>query len=135
VLYSHHPGDINVDHRVVAHSVTYVTRLLGLGSVDQVLHFEILSSTEQQTGLVVPFQPTVFQDVTGLVDVKCAALETYWYETYEPPHPRSSHGVRALAAYRGLQVGVDAAEAFVLGRQLRGRRTGLSSEERTHGDG
>ncbi len=118
VVYSHHPGDIHTDHRLIAHSVTYATRLLGRGSVEQVLHFEVPSSTEQQTGLVAPFEPNVFHDVTPFVELKCQALERYWYEVFETPHPRSAHGVRTLAAYRGMQAGVAAAEAFVLGRQL-----------------
>ncbi|RDI23088.1 PIG-L deacetylase family protein [Lentzea flaviverrucosa] len=118
VVYSHHPGDVHVDHRMIAQAVTYATRLMAMRSVVQVLHFEVPSSTEQQTGLIAPFEPDVFHDITPYVDLKCEALETYRYEVYDAPHPRSPHGVRALAAYRGTQVGVFAAEAFVLGRQF-----------------
>ena len=35
------------------------------------------------------------------------------------PHPRSLKGVSALFTWRGASVGVDAAEAFMLGRKLR----------------
>ncbi|WP_052869155.1 PIG-L deacetylase family protein [Streptomyces niger] len=119
LVFTHHPGDIHVDHRLVAHAVNYGTRMLGSGSVRQVLHFEVLSSTEQQTGLVAPFHPQVFYDVQGHVDAKCRALEAYEYEVHEPPHPRSATAIRAQAAFRGVQAGVHAAEAFVLGRELR----------------
>lgn len=118
-VFTHHPGDIHVDHRLVAHAVSYATRVLGDGPVRQVLHFEVLSSTEQQPGLVAPFVPNVFYDVAAHVDAKCRALAVYEYELYEPPHPRSVAAVRSLAAYRGTQVGVDAAEAFAVGRELR----------------
>ncbi|MEU3400820.1 PIG-L deacetylase family protein [Streptomyces filamentosus] len=120
IVFTHHPGDIHADHRSVAQAVGYGTRILGAGSVRQVLHFEVLSSTEQQTGLVAPFTPNVFYDVTGHVEAKCRALAAYPYEVYEPPHPRSLTAVRTLASYRGTQVGVVAAEAFMTGRELRG---------------
>ncbi|MFJ6655978.1 PIG-L deacetylase family protein [Streptomyces sp. NPDC091377] len=119
-VFTHHPGDIHADHRLVAHAVTYQTRSLGTGSVRQVLHFEVLSSTEQQTHLVAPFTPHVFYDVTGHVDAKCRALAVYDHEVHAPPHPRSAEAVRAQATLRGVQAGVHAAEAFVLGRELRG---------------
>ncbi|OKH99007.1 LmbE family protein [Streptomyces sp. CB02923] len=119
VVFTHHPGDIHADHRSVAHAVQYGTRILGAGPVRQVLHFEVLSSTEQQTGLVAPFTPDVFYDVTGHVEAKCRALAAYPDEVYDPPHPRSLAAVRTLAAYRGTQVGVEAAEAFMTGRELR----------------
>ncbi|UKZ02953.1 PIG-L family deacetylase (plasmid) [Streptomyces viridifaciens] len=118
LVLTHHPGDIHADHRMVAHSVSYATRLLGLGSVSRVLHFEVLSSTEQQPGLVAPFTPNVFVDVTGFIDAKCDALEVYSYETFDVIHPRSVNGIRALANYRGVQLGVREAEAFALGREL-----------------
>jgi N-acetylglucosamine malate deacetylase 1 len=127
VVFTHHPGDIHVDHRLVAHAVSYGTRVLGHGPVRQVLHFEVLSSTEQQVGLVAPFVPNVFYDATGHVDAKCRAFAVYTYELYEPPHPRSQAAVRSLAAYRGAQVGVDAAEAFAVGRELRMPVTAVSS--------
>ncbi|MFI2077593.1 PIG-L deacetylase family protein [Streptomyces triculaminicus] len=119
VVFTHHPGDIHADHRSVAHAVGYGTRILGASSVRQVLHFEVLSSTEQQTGLVAPFTPNLFYDVTRHVDAKCRALAAYPYEVYDPPHPRSLAAVRTLASYRGTQAGVEAAEAFMTGRELR----------------
>ncbi|MCS0606429.1 PIG-L family deacetylase [Streptomyces sp. LP11] len=127
VIFTHHPGDIHADHRGVAQAVGYNTRILGSGSVRQVLHFEVLSSTEQQTGLVAPFTPNLFYDVTGHVEAKCRALAAYPYELYGEPHPRSLAAVRTLASYRGTQVGVESAEAFVIGRELRGPMTAVPS--------
>jgi LmbE family N-acetylglucosaminyl deacetylase len=118
VVFTHHPGDVHADHRLVSQSVSYATRLLGHGELRRVLQFEVLSSTEQQDGQVVPFQPTVFQDVSGFVEAKCEALAIYHYELFDRPHPRSAHGIRTLAQFRGLQVGVEHAEAFVLSREL-----------------
>ncbi|MFI5888017.1 PIG-L deacetylase family protein [Streptomyces sp. NPDC051554] len=117
-VLTHHPGDIHVDHRLLARSVVYATRVMAAGTVRRVLHFEVLSSTEQQTDTASAFLPTVYHDITGYIEVKCQALEEYHYEVFDAPHPRSAHGARALAAYRGTQVGTVAAEAFVLGREF-----------------
>ncbi|MGW7022495.1 PIG-L deacetylase family protein [Streptomyces decoyicus] len=119
LVFAHHPGDIHVDHRIAAQSTAYVTRFLGQGSVRQVLHFEVPSSSDQQPGLVAPFVPNVFYDISAQIDVKCRALAAYPYEVHPAPHPRSEHAVRALATSRGAQLGIDGAEAFCLGRELR----------------
>ena len=47
-----------------------------------------------------------------------SALSTYADEIRPWPHPRSLRGVEHLAHWRGATIGVDAAEAFMLGRQL-----------------
>jgi LmbE family N-acetylglucosaminyl deacetylase len=122
-VMTHHAGDIHADHRLVAQSVVYATRIMEASSVRRVLHFEVLSSTEQQTRTAEAFLPTVYREISSFVDAKCHALEAYHYEVFDAPHPRSTYGIRALASYRGVQVGVRAAEAFVLGRELVTART------------
>ncbi|MFJ4912911.1 PIG-L deacetylase family protein [Streptomyces sp. NPDC088726] len=122
LVLAHHPGDIHVDHRIAAQSTAYVTRFMGQGPVRQVLHFEVPSSSDQQSGLVAPFVPNVFYDISTQVDAKCRALAAYPYEVHPAPHPRSEHAVRALAMFRGAQLGIEGAEAFCLGRELRDAR-------------
>ncbi|MEU5896783.1 PIG-L deacetylase family protein [Streptomyces venezuelae] len=118
-VLTHHPGDIHIDHRVIAASVTYAARVMGLGPLREVLFFETLSSTEQQLASSLQFVPNVYYDVSGLIETKCAALACYPLELFAAPHPRSLEGVRNLAAMRGGEVGVGHAEAFSCGRQLR----------------
>jgi hypothetical protein len=57
-------------------------------------------------------------DISDTLDRKFAALDAYAAELRDWPHPRSRQGVDHLARWRGATVGVDAAEAFMLGRQL-----------------
>lgn len=47
---------------------------------------------------------------------KIAALELYGSQLKSPESPLSVHGIEALAAYRGLQCGAAAAEAFQIKR-------------------
>ena len=50
---------------------------------------------------------------------KTKALESYAMEMREWPHPRSMEGVTHLAKWRGATIGVDTAEAFVVGRIIK----------------
>jgi len=45
-------------------------------------------------------------------------MKAYENELRAFPHPRSLVAIDALAKWRGATVGVEAAEAFILGRKL-----------------
>jgi LmbE family N-acetylglucosaminyl deacetylase len=87
--------------------------------VKTLLCFEVPSSTEWQLpGSAPAFTPNWFVNISDTLDRKLAALDAYAAELRDWPHPRSRQGVEHLAHWRGATVGVDAAEAFILGRQL-----------------
>lgn len=119
VVYTHHPGDVNVDHVRTHHAVLAATRSLPGSPVRGLYFFEIASSSEWQTPAVAtPFVPNHFVDATAVLDRKIEALRCYARELRPFPHPRSEEGVRALARWRGATIGREAAEAFVVGRQV-----------------
>ena len=118
-IYTHHAGDVNVDHQVIHAAVVTACRAQRGHPVKTVLSFEIPSSTEWQFAGSAPcFAPNWFVDIASTIDRKMAALEAYAMELREWPHPRSARGVEHLARWRGATIGVDAAEAFVLGRRI-----------------
>jgi LmbE family N-acetylglucosaminyl deacetylase len=57
-------------------------------------------------------------DISDTFAAKRAALEAYHEEMRPWPHPRSLEAVEHLARWRGATVGCEAAEAFVVLRQL-----------------
>lgn len=117
-VYTHHPGDLNVDHRQTCQAVLTACRPQPSAGVGRLLSFEVPSSTEWQAPAAgVPFTPTVFVDVAATIELKITALEVYAEELREFPHPRSAAAVRALAAWRGAGAGLSAAEGFVLVRE------------------
>lgn len=119
-VYTHHRGDLNVDHRATHAAVLIATRPLPGRSTAEVLAFEVLSSTEWAFGSSAEgFHPNVFIDITSSLEAKQAALSAYAAEMRPAPHPRSHATVAALAALRGSTVGVAAAEAFELVRSVR----------------
>jgi LmbE family N-acetylglucosaminyl deacetylase len=119
VVFTHHAADLNIDHRRIHEATVTACRPQRGHPVKSLLCFEVPSSTEWQIpGSAPVFAPNWFVDISDTLDRKFAALDAYAAELREWPHPRSRQGVEHLARWRGATVGVDAAEAFVLGRQL-----------------
>ncbi len=118
-VFTHHAGDVNIDHRLTHEAVVTACRPQSGHPVKTVLCFEVPSSTEWQLpGSAPAFAPNWFVDISGTLDRKLTALDAYAAELRAWPHPRSRKGVEHLARWRGATVGTDAAEAFILGRQL-----------------
>jgi len=120
VVYTHHYGDLNVDHELACRATVTATRPLKDSDVDRVLAFETLSASEW----AVPkpdnaFQPTTFVDVDDQLETKLEALSAYEGELRDPPHPRTVETVRKNAEVWGAKSGLDAAEPFELLRQVR----------------
>lgn len=118
-VYTHHAGDVNIDHKVIHEAVVTVCRPTPSQPVKTLLFFEIPSSTEWQTpGSAAWFMPNWFIDVSSTMDAKLQALKAYRSEMRPWPHVRSVEAVTHLANWRGASIGTDAAEAFVLGRNI-----------------
>jgi LmbE family N-acetylglucosaminyl deacetylase len=118
-VFTHHSGDVNIDHRVVHEAVIAACRPQPMFSVRELLFFEVPSSTEwRPPGSADMFNPNWFVDISQTLHLKLQALQAYQDELRPFPHPRSIKAVEALAQWRGATVGVGAAEGFILGRKL-----------------
>jgi LmbE family N-acetylglucosaminyl deacetylase len=120
VIYTHHSGDLNVDHGVVHRAVLTATRPVPGQRAREIYAFEVPSSTEWAFQRLEPtFRPSVFVDISATLDTKISALACYDTETRAFPHPRSPEALRAIAMRWGSVAGFQAAEAFELIRSLR----------------
>jgi LmbE family N-acetylglucosaminyl deacetylase len=120
VIYTHHPGDLNVDHGVVHRAVLTATRPVAGQRVSEIYAFEVPSSTEWAFQRLEPsFRPSVFVDITETLETKIEAMACYDTETRKFPHPRSPEALRAIATRWGSVVGLPAVEAFELIRSVR----------------
>jgi LmbE family N-acetylglucosaminyl deacetylase len=118
-IYTHHAGDVNVDHNCVHNAVIVATRPQPGHPVKTLLCFETPSSTEwQPPGSGTTFAPNWFVDISDVIEIKMKALHAYSAEMRPWPHPRSYEGVEYLARWRGATIGCAAAEAFVLARKI-----------------
>lgn len=118
VIYTHHLGDLNIDHQITHKAVLTACRPQPNFCVKTIYAFEVLSSTEWQTPNYIPFTPNVFIDITDYLATKIQALKAYQEEMREAPHSRSLQHLELLTKHRGYTVGVTAAEAFMLIRAL-----------------
>jgi LmbE family N-acetylglucosaminyl deacetylase len=117
LIFTHHAGDVNIDHKILHDAVIAACRPQPNQSVKELLFFEVPSSTEwRPASSGIYFMPNYFYDVTAHISKKIAALSSYIPEIRNFPHPRSVDAVNHLARWRGASVGCEAAEAFMLGR-------------------
>lgn len=119
VIYTHHHGDLNVDHRVAHQAVMTACRPLPGSSVREIYTFQVMSSTEWNSPGYMPFLPQYAVDISSYLDVREAALEAYEQEMRPYPHSRSLSHLVALAQHNGAMYGFVAAEVFMIARLLR----------------
>ncbi len=119
IVYTHHAGDVNVDHTLTHNAVITACRSMPGCSVKTILFFETLSSTEwqMQTSDKI-FYPNWFVDISDSFEEKQKVLHLYESEMREFPHTRSYKAIENLAHLRGCTAGTEYAEAFMLGRNI-----------------
>lgn len=117
VVFTQHGGDLNVDHRQLFRATLTATRPIQGRPVQQVIAYEVASSTEWAFGQFAPdFRPNLFVDIASTLDLKIAAMQQYESEARPFPHPRSPEALRAQATRWGATAGLVAAEAFQIVR-------------------
>src|SRR5262249_1524847 len=120
VVYTHHWGDLNRDHRVVSEAALVACRPVGPAYPRRLYAFETPSSSEwSSTDPSLQLIPNHFVDITATLEHKLRAMSCYPTEARPPPPPRALESLRARAAYWGQIVGKAYAEPFVLVREVR----------------
>jgi LmbE family N-acetylglucosaminyl deacetylase len=110
-------GDIHSDHQVAARVGLAAAKSFRTPTVKTVLFYETLSETNGTSTLRTEvFSPQLWIDVSSHLDQKLNACLSYATEFGSHPFPRSELAVRSLAALRGSECGVSAAESFVVQR-------------------
>ena len=119
VLYIPHKGDINKDHRLVFHAALVAARPKPGSPIKKILAYETLSETGWAAPVIEDtFVPNVYVDISEALETKLKAMSAYKTELKEYPHPRSLEAITCLAKLRGTAIGVEAAEAFALVREI-----------------
>jgi LmbE family N-acetylglucosaminyl deacetylase len=119
-IFTHHGGDLNMDHVITFRATLTATRPMAGSIVQSVYAYEVPSSTEWAFQKFEPkFQPNFFHDITETLPKKIQAMQIYESEARDFPHPRSSQALQAIAHRWGSVVGLNAAEAFQILREIR----------------
>jgi LmbE family N-acetylglucosaminyl deacetylase len=118
-VFVHHRGDANTDHQIAFKATIAATRTLKTNIINRILCYEVPSSTEQSPPFIeYTFTPNVFFDITNTLSKKMEAVQVYKSEIREYPHPRSVEALSVAAKHWGVKVGLEAAEAFMLVREI-----------------
>ena len=122
VIFTHHGGDLNIDHQRTFEAVMTACRPMKDEVVHSVFTFETPSATEWKASADPDqFTPNVFIEVSETdLQAKIDGMEKYRFEKRSYPHPRSPEALKIRAQYRGLTVGCEYAEAFCLIRSKTG---------------
>lgn len=120
-VYVHHRGDVHHDHQVIYEATLVACRPVDDSPVQRLLAYETLSETEWAAPHGdAAFVPTCYIDISAYLAQKLEAMACYASQLHDPPHPRSLQNIEALAHYRGGTVSREAAEAFMLVREING---------------
>ena len=120
IIFTHHGGDLNIDHQLTFQAVMTATRPMEDEVVKTIITFETPSATEWQS-VSDPrhFSPNLFIEIEEEdIEAKIKAMDAYRFESRLFPHPRSSEALMILAKYRGYIIGRNMAEAFQIIRSI-----------------
>jgi len=120
IIFTHHGGDVNIDHQRTFEAVITATRPMVHEKVHTVITFETPSGTEWiSSSDPRKFTPNLFIEVSEEnIEAKINGMESYEFEKRKYPHPRSPEALKILAQCRGVIVGKKFAEAFTIIRLI-----------------
>ncbi len=120
VIFTHHGGDVNIDHQRTFEAVITATRPMAHEKVKTIITFETPSGTEWRAASDPKhFIPNLFFEISEEnLQAKIKGMESYEFEKRQYPHPRSPEALKILAQRWGVVVGKTLAEAFMLIRHI-----------------
>ncbi|GJL54507.1 MAG: GlcNAc-PI de-N-acetylase [Nitrospirales bacterium] len=119
VIYAPFGNDVHSDHKAVFDAMAACTKSFRYPSVKRVCLYETISETEFSLSLDdAGFRPNLWIDISQFIDRKIEIMKLYVNEMGTHPFPRSERNIRALATFRGATAGCEAAEAFMLVKEI-----------------
>lgn len=120
IIFTHHGGDVNIDHQRTFEAVVTACRPMAHEGVKTLLTFETPSGTEWRSPTDPRhFLPNLFAQVSKEdIDAKVRGMESYEFEKRAYPHPRAPESLLIQAQRWGVACGVPCAEAFSLIRSI-----------------
>jgi LmbE family N-acetylglucosaminyl deacetylase len=120
VIFTHHGGDVNIDHQLTFDAVLTACRPVEHELVKTIISFETPSGTEWRAPSDPRhFLPNLFIEVHEKhLDTKIKGMECYELEKRTYPHPRSPEALKIQAQRWGVAIGVQYAEAFQMIRSI-----------------
>lgn len=112
ITYTHFNHELNEEHNIVSRATLVGTRTPSKATI-------YMYETPSVRYSLIPFKPNYYVNISSEdLNRKIKIFSVYKSEVKDAPHPRSLKGIRTLAEYRGQEVGVGYAEAFIQVRRL-----------------
>ena len=120
VIFTHHGGDVNIDHQRTFEAVITACRPMTNETVKTIITFETMSGTEWRASSDPKrFVPNLFVELSEqALSAKTKAMEAYEFERRPYPHPRSPEALKIRAQMWGIANGIKFAEAFQVVRSV-----------------
>ena len=120
VIFTHHGGDVNIDHQRTFEAVITSCRPMENEKVLNIITFETPSGTEWRASSDPKhFIPNLFFSVNKEnLESKIKGMESYEFEKRNYPHPRSPEALKIQAQRWGISIGKQYAEAFQVIRSI-----------------
>jgi len=116
IIFTHNQSELNIDHQLTFKATEVACRPLKNSSIKKIFSYEAVCSGNFT--FEKKFNPNVYVDIKKFFKKKIVAFRNYKNEIKKYPFPRSIKGIEILARYRGLQSGLEFAEAFRLEREI-----------------
>lgn len=119
IVYIPHHGDMQLDHKMTVDAVMVALRPKYQRVIKKIYAYETLS----ETGWDIPnstngFVPTSYNNISDYLGKKIEAMGIFKSQVEKYPNARSLEAIKALAMYRGSTMNMDAAEAFIVIREI-----------------
>ena len=120
IIFTHHGGDLNIDHQITFEAVITACRPLPEEIVKSIITFETYSGTEWRANSDPKhFLPNMYVEISEKnLQAKIDGMESYEFEKRDFPHPRSSLALKITAQRIGILIGKNLAEAFQIIRNV-----------------
>ncbi len=121
IIFTHHGGDVNIDHQRTFDAVVTACRPLRHENVKTIITFETASGTEWRANSDPKhFLPNLFYSFDeNNLESKIKSMEKYEFEKRTYPHPRSPEALKIQAQRWGVVVGAEYVEAFCIIRTIK----------------
>jgi LmbE family N-acetylglucosaminyl deacetylase len=118
-IYIPNRSDAHSDHRRVFEALIACTKSFRYPFIKKIMMCEVISETDFSPALYENcFIPNIFVDISGYMEKKLEIIKIFESELLMDTFTRSWSSIDALSRYRGSQINVKYAEAFMLIKEI-----------------
>lgn len=119
IIYMPFYDDAHSDHKIINESVISACKSFRKPFIKSIRVYETLSETEFNINPTsMSFKPNLYIDIDKYLEKKIKIMKVYRSEFLPHPFPRSEKGIKSLAYFRGSFVNLNAAEAFIILKEI-----------------